>query len=320
MSDVTAEPNPVTLGDGTTLTAGADDTATGGSIITGATSSIDGGAATPMAAVDGAFDSPSEELSGAIDASALDQTGDHQLCVVATDGEANTSGATCTTLTVVAANATPVALPQNVEVVQDTPALITLTGADADPDDVLGFAIVDLPTNGSLFAGDSTDEADRISAAGALAGDQVTYVPVAGYTGPDSFTFTAGDGSATSAPAEVSITVVSDALHIDDSVVTNGQRTKASGTLSCDTGDVFVLDVVLTQVDGAVAEGKIRGVCTGDEQDYQLAALTTAGSTLAFGTAELCARLRSAEPGARVAEETVETCRTVGVFGSRADI
>ena len=38
-------------------------------------------------------------------------------------------------------------------------------------------------------------------------GDKVTYTPAADYYGPDSFTFTAGDGTATSGAATVSLTV-----------------------------------------------------------------------------------------------------------------
>lgn len=44
---------------------------------------------------------------------------------------------------------------------------------------------------------------------GALTGTppSLTYVPAAGYAGPDSFTFTVNDGAVDSAPATVSITV-----------------------------------------------------------------------------------------------------------------
>ena len=68
--------------------------------------------------------------------------------------------------------------------------VITLTGADADGD-ALDFAIRTSPSYGTLSG----------------VGDQITYTPNAGYTGPDSFTFVAYDGSQLGPEATVNITV-----------------------------------------------------------------------------------------------------------------
>lgn len=61
----------------------------------------------------------------------------------------------------------------------------------------LSFTTATLPTHGFL----------TLTSTGAF-----TYQPALGYTGPDSFTFTAFDGSATSAPATVTITVISNGV------------------------------------------------------------------------------------------------------------
>jgi MYXO-CTERM domain-containing protein len=103
------------------------------------------------------------------------------------DGQAT---ATATwTLQVRSVNDVPVADPQWVDVVGE-PAVLTLTGSDADGDPVT-FAIASLPEQGTL-----TGEAPR-----------VTYTPPEGFQGTVSFTFTVSDGTSTSAPAIVTLQV-----------------------------------------------------------------------------------------------------------------
>ena len=87
-------------------------------------------------------------------------------------------------------NRAPVADAQSVTTAEDTAAPITLTGSDPDGDS-LAYEVVDAPAHGTL-----TGTAPAL-----------TYTPDADYDGPDSFTFTVSDGSLTSAPATVSITV-----------------------------------------------------------------------------------------------------------------
>jgi 6-phosphogluconolactonase (cycloisomerase 2 family) len=66
---------------------------------------------------------------------------------------------------------------------------LSCTDADGDP---LTTSILAAPAHGTL---------------GQLTNGTVTYTPAAGYSGPDSFTFDATDGSNPSAPATVTITV-----------------------------------------------------------------------------------------------------------------
>ncbi|HVS66481.1 MAG TPA: IPTL-CTERM sorting domain-containing protein [Thermoanaerobaculia bacterium] len=90
----------------------------------------------------------------------------------------------------------PTANAQSVTTGEDVPVVITLTGSDLDGDS-LTFAIGTGPVNGSLSAITPIDATSS----------QVTYTPNGNFNGADSFTFTANDGTVSSAAATVSITV-----------------------------------------------------------------------------------------------------------------
>ena len=85
----------------------------------------------------------------------------------------------------------PVATAQSVTTTQDIAKAITLAASDEDGNN-LTYTIVAPPAHGSL--GGSVPN--------------LTYTPVAGYSGTDSFTFKANDGILDSAPATVSLTVI----------------------------------------------------------------------------------------------------------------
>jgi VCBS repeat-containing protein len=93
-------------------------------------------------------------------------------------------------ITVNPVNDVPVALAQAVSVNEDTAVNITLAGSDVEGS-VLTFS-AGPASHGSV----------------SLAGSVVTYTAAPNYSGPDSFTFTVTDGTAVSAPATVSITVL----------------------------------------------------------------------------------------------------------------
>lgn len=94
--------------------------------------------------------------------------------------------------------ASPIAHGQAITVVKDTPHALTLTASDANLD-LLTFTTVTPPGNGTLSG----------------TPPNVTYHPAAGYAGSDSFTFTASDGSLTSAPATVQVAVLEQSVVID---------------------------------------------------------------------------------------------------------
>ena len=94
------------------------------------------------------------------------------------------------TVTVEAVNDAPEAADQSIAMPGNSTRAITLVATDIELDP-LTFAIVDGPAHGAL----------------AGTPPYLTYTPETDYTGEDSFTFTANDGSLDSAPATVSITV-----------------------------------------------------------------------------------------------------------------
>ena len=94
------------------------------------------------------------------------------------------------TVTVTGVNDKPVAANLFLTALLNTPASVTLAASDAEHD-TLTYSIITPPLHGSYV----------ISSA------SVVYTPATGYTGPDSFTYKANDGSLDSDPALVSITV-----------------------------------------------------------------------------------------------------------------
>lgn len=89
------------------------------------------------------------------------------------------------------ANYAPVANNLAVKVAEDGETIIRLKATDANGDP-LEFSIMDFPEHGTLTAKDLTS---------------AVYKPDAGFTGKDSFTYRAYDGSTYSEPATVTITV-----------------------------------------------------------------------------------------------------------------
>jgi hypothetical protein len=77
-----------------------------------------------------------------------------------------------------APNTAPTATDQSVSVVHNTAKPITLAGTDPEGD-ALTFAATSTPAHGALSG----------------TAPNLTYTPTAGYSGPDSFTFTASDGA-----------------------------------------------------------------------------------------------------------------------------
>jgi len=151
---------------------------------------------------------PSHGTLGTLSGSAVTYTPDEgyvgpdSFTFTASDGLATSAPATVS-INVTQGNRAPIATPQSVTTAENQSKPITLSGTDADEDN-LTYAVSSGPANGTLSA---------------VSGATVTYTPAAGYSGPDSFTFTVSDGKVSSTPATVSITVTS----VDDKPVGNPQ-------------------------------------------------------------------------------------------------
>lgn len=118
---------------------------------------------------------------------------------------------------VTVANVPPTAQAGSATTNEGSPVAVALAATDpGSPPETISFALAGLPAHGTA----------------ALAGNQVTYTPNAGYSGADSFTFTASDGSATSAPATVSLTVRNVAPTASPQSASTSQATPVTVTLS----------------------------------------------------------------------------------------
>ena len=136
-------------------------------------------------------------------------------------------------------NRAPIANPQTVALNEDTQALISLSGFDADLDP-LTYQIVTNPTRGSL--------------SNAL--PNVIYTPNPNANGADSFTFRVSDGTTTSAPVTVSLIVnpVNDAPTANAQNLTLQEDTNRAVVLTGNDldGDALTYSVVTSPANGAL--------------------------------------------------------------------
>jgi Bacterial Ig domain len=117
------------------------------------------------------------------------------------DGKAWSATVTVT-INVSAVNDAPAANPQSVALGEDASGTVVLSGSDVDGDAV-SYAVVGAPAHGSLSG----------------TAPNLVYTPAPNYNGPDSFTFRVSDGSLSSAPATVSLSVNA----VNDAPTANGQ-------------------------------------------------------------------------------------------------
>ena len=141
-------------------------------------------------------------------------TGADSFTYTATDG---TSTSNVATVSFTVSDNAPVVVPQSYVLNENLPLTVAapglLTGASDANGDTLSVSLVAAPANGNVV----------VSAGGGF-----TYTPKANYTGPDSFTYEASDGTLNSNVATVSLTVnavtqppvsASEAYHVNE----NGQ-------------------------------------------------------------------------------------------------
>lgn len=157
-----------------------------------------------------------------------------------------------------AANRAPTAVNDTYAAVEDTALVVTAPGVldnDTDPDgNPLTAAKTSNPAHGTV----------AVNANGSF-----TYTPTAGYTGPDSFTYKASDGTAESADATVDITVspagsatTTTVTPVDDAYVRSGFPTENNGSATTlrvyRTSQESYLKFVVPALGGPVTQAKLR--------------------------------------------------------------
>ncbi|GGX54574.1 hypothetical protein GCM10007392_22480 [Saccharospirillum salsuginis] len=176
-------------------------------------------------------------------------------------------------------NTAPKATDQSVSTGENTPLDITLTGNDDDGDS-LSFTVKGDPANGTL-SGTVPD---------------LTYTPDADFTGDDSFTFTVGDGSATSAQATVSITVTP--LYAIGGTVTG----MVNSGLTLENNEADSLDVagVSFEFPTQLSDASAYEVTVAAPPEQQLCQVANASGTVAAADVNdvdvLCRSWRTAAP------------------------
>ncbi len=167
-------------------------------------------------------------------------SGADSFAFTANDGQATSAPGTVA-ITVRAVNSAPTVSPRSATTDEDTPVTVTPLGSDVDGDG-LTYAVTTQPAHGS--------------AAVTLQG--LLYTPNADFFGTDSFTYTANDGSLTSASATVTVTVnpVDDPTVADDTQLTTLEDTKATIQPTATDPD----NPVTFQLKTAPAHGTVTGV------------------------------------------------------------
>ena len=112
-------------------------------------------------------------------------------------------------------NYTPTAANKSVTTTSGTPVTVTLSATDVETCE-LAFSIGTSPAHGSLSG---ITGMPCVSGSPNIDTAQITYTPAAGFSGTDSFTYSAGDGTASSPFATVNVTVQASqtpTIHVGD--------------------------------------------------------------------------------------------------------
>jgi VCBS repeat-containing protein len=174
--------------------------------------------------------------------------------VVLDNGGAATNVATVS-VTVTAGNTAPVALDDSATTPSGTPVVIYVLANDSDPDgdtlDRTKIAITTPPAHGGVTVNTATGG--------------ITYTPVAGYSGPDSFAYTVKDiNGATSNAATVTVTVnaVNQAPTAANGALATNEDAAASGSLAATDpeGKALAFSIV---TNGAKGTATITNAATG---------------------------------------------------------
>jgi VCBS repeat-containing protein len=245
----------------------------------------------------------------------------------ASDGTATSSPATVS-LTVKSVNDAPVAGDDSYATDEDTALTVAAPGVLGNDSDVDGDALT------ALLEGAPAHGTVSLNANGSF-----TYSPDANYHGPDSFTYRASDGTATSSPATVSLTVrsVNDApVARDDSYATDEDTTlnvAAPGVLGNDSdvdGDALTMALVSGPAHGTVAlnaNGSFSYTPAANYHGPDSFTYRASDGTLASNTATVSLTIKSVNDAPTAADDAYETNEDTtlnvdapGVLGNDSDV
>ena len=207
-------------------------------------------------------------------------TGSDSFTYTASDGEAS-SAAVTVTITVNPINDAPAAVGEAYATAEDAPLVVNAPGVLANDTDIDGPSLV------AAVLAPAAHGTVAMNANGSF-----TYTPSANYNGPDSFTYRAGDGSAFSSPATVTIAI---SPVNDPAVVNAGADQSVTMPASATLAGVVTDDGAFTSV-----WAKVAGPGTVTFGDANSPA-TTATFSL-FGTYEL---MLTASDGQFVSSDTL---------------
>lgn len=156
------------------------------------------------------------------------------------DGSLDSEVATVTFVLDNMVNDAPIAINQNVIVFEDQSKNITLQATDADADPLV-FTIVTPPSQGTLSG----------------TAPNLVYTPNPGYIGPDSFTFSASDGSlASNGTVTITVVPVNDApIALSQTVMVQEDTAEPITLTSSDAEGNTITFTVLTQPAHGVLSG-----------------------------------------------------------------
>jgi len=102
------------------------------------------------------------------------------------------------------------------------------------------------------------------------------------------------------------------ALDIDDTASSDGDVMQVTGTIRCDQGLRFRIEVTVTQAD-TVGEGVGTGSCTGATQSFRLKVMHQSGPAFGDGPASVEATATVGNPSSRTVMDTFSTSEEVTV-------
>ncbi|MDO0972857.1 beta strand repeat-containing protein [Mycolicibacterium frederiksbergense] len=237
-------------------------------------------------------------------------TGSDVFTYKANDGTVNSNTAVVS-ITVTAVNDTPVAVNDTYTTNEESPLNGNVLSNDTDADgNTLTATLVNGPTNGTLSLNpDGT----------------FTYTPITNFNGTDSFTYTAGDGTATSNTATVSITVnpVNDApVATNDSFTTNEDVQLAGNVLSNDTdvdGDTLTATLVSGPTHGTLTlntDGTFTYTPTTNYNGTDSFTYTATDGTITSNTATVTVTVNAVNDAPAATDDTYSTNQGIALNGN----